>query len=136
MIAPGRSSLNSLRLKLALSLAGWALLVTLAVYCQIENLLKTVKIRFAAEQTEIFEEMREKAKNANADEAAGALSYVLFYYPSGTKQPAGSPLDVVVERARRSAVREIIALLRTKTGRDFGDEPLDWIEGLRAMKAR
>ena len=136
MIAPGRSSLNSLRLKPALWLAGWALLVTLAVYCQIENLLKTVKIRFAAEQTEIFEEMREKAKNANADEAAGTLSYVLFYYPSGTKQPAGSPLDVVVERARRSAVREIIALLRTKTGRDFGDEPLDWIEGLRAMKAR
>jgi hypothetical protein len=122
------------RLKPALWLAGWALLVSLAVYCQIENLMQTVKIRFAADQTEIFEQMREKAKSAKADEAAGALSYVLFYYPSGTKQPAGSLLDVVVERARRSAVREIISLLRTKTGRDFGDEPLNWIEGLKAVQ--
>ena len=46
------------------------------------------------------------------------------------KQTEGSALDRVVERARQSAVREIIAILRSRTGKDFGDDPRRWIEGL------
>jgi hypothetical protein len=38
----------------------------------------------------------------------------------------------VVERAREGAVREMIAVLRTRTGKEFGDDPRRWIEGLRA----
>ena len=62
------------------------------------------------------------------------LEYALWYYPSGTKQTKSSRLDRVVERARRCAVREIIAILRSRTGRDFGDDPRRWIDGLRAER--
>ena len=59
------------------------------------------------------------------------LEYALWYYPSGTKQTKGSGLDQVVERARQCAVREIIEILRSRTRKDFGDDPRRWIEGLR-----
>src|SRR5438105_15566668 len=74
----------------------------------------TIHVSFADDQTEIFEEMRAKAVSAaDPHEAAGYLEYAVNYYPSGTKQDSGSRLDRVVERARRSAIREIIAHLRT-----------------------
>ena len=128
--------MNKQRLKSGLCLVLWGLLLTFAVYTQIQSSLTTLKISFARDQTEIFERMREKVKRGNAAEAADALGYVVSYYPSGTKQSTGSGLDLVVEQARRSAVREIIAELRAKTGRDFGDDPMRWIDGLKAAKGR
>jgi hypothetical protein len=73
-------------------------------------------------------------------EAAGVnvsfLEYAPRYYPSGTKQTKGSRLDRLLERARQCAVREIIAILRSRTGEDFGDDPRRWTEGLRAGVAK
>lgn len=106
------------------------LLGGLLVYWLIDDLWTRMQIGLAEAQTAIFEQMRQQVADSDAIEV-GCLEYVVVYYPSGTKQTAGTPLDRVVERARRSTVREIIATLRTKTGEDFGDDPRRWIEGLK-----
>jgi hypothetical protein len=100
---------------------------SLLVYQLVDNCLTTIQTGLAEEQTAIFEQMRQKtAASHSAD--AGYLEYVVNYYPSGTKQVRGSRLDRIVELARQSAVREIIAILRTRTGYDLGDDPKPWIE--------
>src|SRR6266404_7940002 len=79
-----------------------------------------IRVAFASEQTQIFEEMRTKALQSDAAGAAGCLEYVVGYYPSGSKQEAGSRLDRMVELERTLAARDIVAYLRTKTGEDLG----------------
>lgn len=69
-----------------------------------------------------------KALQSDAAGAATCLDFVVCYYPSGTKQEAGSGLDRTVERVRRSAIRDIIAHLSTLTGEDLGDDPNAWID--------
>jgi hypothetical protein len=101
------------------------------LFCLITYIGTSVQIAFADEQTAIFEEMRRQTQESAAVDV-GYLEYVLAYYPSGTKQTKGSGLDRVVERARQGAVREIIGILRSRTGKDFGEDPRQWIEGLRA----
>jgi len=59
---------------------------------------------------------------------AESLEYVVWYYPSGTKQEAGSRLDRVVERHRKAVVRDIVAHLRSVTNQDLGERPEPWIE--------
>jgi hypothetical protein len=88
---------------------------------------QSIEVVFADEQTGIFEEMTTQALQSKPAEAADCLKYVLGYYPSGTKQQAGSRLDRMVERQRAQAVREIIACLRRKTGEDLGEVPQQWI---------
>ena len=88
----------------------------------------SLRLAFAEEQTQIFDEMRTKARHSPPKEAVLSLQYVVRYYPSGTKQVQGSRLDLIVERARQNAINEIIASLRTKMGRDLGDDPERWIE--------
>ena len=88
----------------------------------------TIRVAFASEQTQIFDEMRTKALQSDAAGAAGFLEYVVDYYPSGTKQQTGSKLDRMVERERTLAERDIIAYLRTKTGQDLGESPEAWIQ--------
>lgn len=95
----------------------------------------TVQVAFAAEQTEIFEDMRARAVQSGPVEAAECLGYAVHYYPSGTKQVVGSRLDRMVERQRASAVSSIIAHLRSKTGQDLGDDPEAWIEKFARNKA-
>jgi hypothetical protein len=87
-----------------------------------------VRVAFASEQTQIFDEMRTRALQSDAAEAAGCLEYVVGYYPSGSKQETGSRLDRMVERERTLAARDIIAYLRTKTGEDLGAGPETWIQ--------
>jgi hypothetical protein len=89
-----------------------------------------LRIAFAEEQTAIFEQMRQEAATAPPGEAVAFLRYAVGYYPSGTKQVPGSGLDKVVERARRSAVREIIADLRRRTQKDYGDDAQAWLDAL------
>jgi hypothetical protein len=84
-------------------------------------------LSFASDQTEIFQEMRDRALRSDVAEAAGCLDYTVNYYPSGTKQEAGSQLDRIVERQRAWAIRDIINYLRFKTGQDLGDDPAVWI---------
>ena len=87
-----------------------------------------IRVAFASEQTQVFEEMRTQALQSDAAGAAGCLEYVVGYYPSGSKQKAGSRLDRMVERERALAVRDILAYLRTKTGQDLGESPEAWIQ--------
>jgi hypothetical protein len=100
-------------------------------YCLISHIRTSVQIACADEQTAIFDQMRRQTAEAVAVDVS-YLEYALWYYPSGTKQTKGSGLDRVVERARQCAVREIIEILRSRTGKNFGDDPRRWIEGLRA----
>ena len=87
-----------------------------------------IRVAFASEQTQIFDEMRTRALQSDAAEAAGCLQYVIGYYPSGSKQESGSRLDRMVERERTLTVRDIVAHLRTKTGEDLGERPEAWIQ--------
>jgi predicted phosphohydrolase len=91
----------------------------------------TLQIAMADDQVKIFESMRLKALASSPLEAAECLLYVQNYYPSGSKQVAGSRIDQVVEAARASAMREITSHLRFKTTKDFGNDPLKWIESLK-----
>ena len=76
-----------------------------------------------------FNAMVEKARVAPVGGAVEALEYAYSYYPSGTKHPTGSRLDLIVESARARCVREIIALLKSRAEEDLGDSPEDWIAG-------
>lgn len=94
----------------------------------------SIRVAFAEEQMEIFEEMRVKAAQSDAPEAVRCLEYALYYYPSGSKQVSGSPLDRMVERARRNSVTAIITDLRNRTGKDLGDDPRRWIDQIESEK--
>ena len=90
--------------------------------------LLTIRVAWASEQTEIFDEMRTRALTSDSAGAAGCLEYVVGYYPSGSKQETGSRLDRMVEHQRALATRDIVAYLRTKTGEDLGVSPEVWIQ--------
>src|SRR5687768_9118493 len=88
-----------------------------------------IQAAFADEQTEVFDDMRTRALQSTApSDIAGHLEYAVRYYPSGTKQWAGSGLDRVVERHRTAVVRDIVAHLRRTTGQDLGENPEPWIQ--------
>jgi hypothetical protein len=91
-------------------------------------LLQRMRVSFADDQTRIFADMRSKALVSGHPEAARCLQYVVSYYPTGTKQTPGSPLDQTVERARVRATADIIAHLRSSTGSDLGSSPEPWIQ--------
>src|SRR5260370_215588 len=91
----------------------------------------SIQTSFANEQTEIFDAMRDKAIHSHPENAADYLQYAVTYYPSGTKQVQGSRLDRIVERARQNAIRDILADLRVKTGKDLGADPQRWIDDLK-----
>jgi hypothetical protein len=107
-----------------------ALVVSLAAAGKIfwDAVLLRLRVSFASEQIAIFEEMRSRALSAEGSGAAQHLEYVVNYYPSGTKQIAGSRLDGIVERARTNAIRDIITHLREKTGENLGDDTEKWIQ--------
>lgn len=106
-----------------------AVVVLLAVsgYLLWEHAVASITAAFADDQTQIFEDMARRAAEGDASEAREYLRYVLWYYPSGTKQAKGSKLDRAVERCRAFAVREMIGQLRKKTGKDYGDDPERWL---------
>jgi ABC-type phosphate/phosphonate transport system permease subunit len=87
-----------------------------------------LEVVFAEDQTQIFDDMRQKALQTDAIGAAESLEYVVNYYPSGSKQRTGSRLDKVVERERASVTHDIISYLRQKTGEDLGENPEAWIK--------
>ena len=87
-----------------------------------------IQVAFASEQIAIFDAMRSAALQSDLAGAAGKLQYVVWYYPSGSKQQTGSRLDQIVERERTNAVKQILTYLKTKTGEDLGNDPQKWIE--------
>ena len=98
--------MRSRRSKLILLWSGMVLLISFIGYREIAQAPTRIRIAFADEQTAIFEEMREKVERADPAEATNYLRYAVDYYPSGTKQVAGSALDRLVERARRNSARD------------------------------
>jgi hypothetical protein len=104
-------------------------LLSVAGMLVFEHGLLQVRVSFAEEQTEIFDDMRAKALAASdPNRATQYLDYAVHYYPSGSKQETGSQLDRIVERHRTSVIRDILAHLKAKTGEDLGDDPRAWIE--------
>jgi hypothetical protein len=87
----------------------------------------SLQTAFADDQIATFQEMRDKALRSSPGEGVSCLSYVVNYYPSGTKQQTGSHLDRLVERERQRVVAEILADLRARTGRNLGDDSATWI---------
>src|SRR5262245_16370564 len=118
---------GSKRLVIALS-AVVILFACLGAWLLWELAVLKMRVALAADQTEIIEEMRYKALRSNVTGAVELMDYAVHYYPSGTRQEVGSRLDRIVERQRESAVREIIAHLRVKSGIDLGDDPQPWID--------
>ena len=115
------------RLTIALSVVCLGLLV-LSGHLFWKFGLLSIQVAFASAQTKIFGEMRKLAFHSSPEQAVSYMNYAINYYPSGTKQESGSKLDVIVERERRTVVRDIIAYLRTKTGEDLGDDPDLWVQ--------
>ena len=105
---------------ICVALAAWS------VWLRFRDVPLKVRLLLASEQVSVFEQMRTQALQGSPFDARDCLEYVVGYYPSGTKQVAGSELDRLVEQARASAVREILACLRSKTGEDLGS-PESWI---------
>lgn len=115
------------RLTIGLTAACAALVVVCGCLLWNYGWLK-IRVAFASEQTQIFDDMRAKALQSDPAGAAGCLQYVVNYYPSGSKQETGSRLDRMVERERTRAVSDIISHLRAKTGQDLGENPEPWIQ--------
>ena len=94
-----------------------------------------LRLMMASEQVHIFEEMRSRALQGSPSDAAGCLEYVVGYYPSGTKQVVGSRLDRLVEQARASVVREILAYLRSRPPHSPTPVPVLTVSGAAGAKA-
>jgi hypothetical protein len=103
-------------------------LLALCVSSFVGSVPLRAQLMMAGDQVHVFEEMRSRAVRGTPSEAAGCLEYVANYYPSGTKQVTGSQVDRLVEQARASAIREILADLRSKTGEDLGTDAEAWIQ--------
>ena len=116
------------------SRAGCAITVVvfgLFVWFVVKHAILVWRMAHAETLTAHIEELREKAIQASPAEAAQELEIIIGFYPSGTVQVEGSPLDRMVERVRRSAIREIIAHLRAVTKEDLGDDPWPWVARYR-----
>ena len=67
-----------------------------------------LRIAFAEEQMQVFREMRDRAaQESHPETIQGLRQYVLDYYPSGTKQRPGTPLDRIVETTRQECLDTI-----------------------------
>jgi hypothetical protein len=94
------------------------------------------RVLHATQQIETFYDLRSKALQSDTDEGVQCLANVLGLFPSGTMQETGSPLDRMVERARESVAREIVAYLRKKSPEDLGEDPEKWIQALKVHQPR
>lgn len=106
------------------------LLSVSCVMLWVEVTLLKIRAAFAVEQVQVFDWSLETARKTDATpkNLVDSLEGVVQYYPSGTKQITGSRLDRLVEHARQSAIREIMARLQDITGEDLGDNPESWMQ--------
>ena len=90
--------------------------------------MRWLREKFAEEQLAVFQENTQSAdRSQDPRELASFLAATKFYYPSGTKQIPGTPLDRTVEAARSKSMTAIIVRLRLVTGRDLGSDPDAWL---------
>jgi hypothetical protein len=113
------------KINLCLGLLAITLLGVLGVsYAVLES-----QIAFAEGQVATFSAIKASAvKSTNPKDISGQLEYIINYYPSGTKQSAGTRLDRIVENARSNAIADVLDRLRATTGRDLGDDPREWLK--------
>jgi hypothetical protein len=117
-----RATKTTLAIACGVLLAGGAYLMWI-------NSVQRLRISFADEQTQTFEDSRTRAlESSDRHDIAKHLSYVVSYYPSGSKQEQGSRLDGIVERSRAAAIRDIVAHLRSTPGDDLGPDTVTWIQ--------
>lgn len=90
--------------------------------------LLSLRMSFMEDQIDVFHQMEVDAIGARPEQAVQKLAYIIFYYPSGSKQEAGSRGDRIVEKCRENSIRRIISYLRQETEKDYGDDPEAWIE--------
>lgn|GEM_PF-3200286 len=69
--------------------------------------LTQIRFAFAEDQTRTFELLRRQALESGTQGAQESLQGLIDYYPSGSKQAAGSQWDSIVERARASAIEDV-----------------------------
>ena len=110
-------------------LSSLIVVAVLCVVCAAKYTMLKLQVAFADGQVAIFEEM-EASANSTIDprQMSGKLEYAVNYYPSGSKQTKGTQLDRIVETARSNSIAAIIARLRTTTGKDFGNDPQQWLK--------
>lgn len=111
-----------------------ACLLALSVALAVHFAPLEMRLMMAHSQVQLFDEMRVQALQAGPGRATDLLEYVTVYYPSGSKQTAGSKLDRIVELARASTIREIISHLRRTTGEDLGNAAQPWIQKFSPKK--
>ncbi len=106
-----------------------ALVLALLVWTFGDSAVLRLRLAMAEGDTGIHAEMVKEARlTKDPKRAAECLRYLIWYYPSGSKQVTGSKLDRIVERCRTSSALAIIAHMRAITGKDLGDKPEPWIE--------
>jgi hypothetical protein len=82
------------------------------------------QIKFAREQVALFDEMSAKAIALEDEEQVREIRrYIVWYYPSGTKQSKGSDLDSIVESTRRSACAAVDAYITRLVSRRQNGRP-------------
>mgnify|MGYP001599289257 CR=1 FL=1 len=116
------------RLSIGLGVLSFVLLALL-IWLFADSAMLRLRVVMADGDTNIHAQMVDDARaTKDPAKAVQCLNYLVGHYPSGSKQVAGSKLDRVVERCRRSSALVIIAHLRVITGKDLGDKPEPWIE--------
>jgi hypothetical protein len=118
-------SIANQRLIARIVLAAFLLLCALLAWLNFQH---QIRLRFAVGQIQTIEQLQERALSSNQPEEY--LQAILNFYPSGTKQIRATKLDWIVENARSNALRLVIADLRIKTGKDFGNDARKWIQEL------
>jgi hypothetical protein len=108
------------------------ILFAILLFCKYADL--SLRVSFAQEQVRIFDEMRRQAREDDISHAVERLEYAWHYYPTGTKQVAGSSLNDIVETSRKMAAEDILAILRQKSGKDFGNDPDAWLRNRDRLK--
>jgi hypothetical protein len=91
---------------------GGALFVVLVwrwVYVEWTLFRTNVDLTTAFDQIQTFYLLRDEAKDKNTQGKAAILSEIEAYFPSGSAQTAGSPLDRIVEKVREETVRSIFS---------------------------
>jgi hypothetical protein len=107
----------------------YAMMITLITgFLLVKHCLLLYRVAHANMLIEHFDDQRSKALQSDTEEAIRLLASVLHFYPSGTVQKADSPLDHMVESARASTARAIVAHLRKISRVDHGEDPEKWIQ--------
>jgi hypothetical protein len=83
--------------------------LVLLVLISFQHVRLHLSVAMAEDQIDTFELMRQKATGASDGERKEYLNYLQSYYPSGSKQTAGSKMDRIVEYARSVTVSDIQA---------------------------